>query len=130
MFPPAAAAEAAAGPSGGGKGGGSGGPCGGLENEGADGFSGGNEARCKAMVTVKLFATLRQVTGEKSYTTSARSVAEVIKELERRHGDKVSRYLKSCNVLVNGRNIGYLRGKRTKLKDGDEVSLFPPLAGG
>ena len=82
------------------------------------------------MVTVKFFATLRKATGEKSYQSAARNVGAVLKEVERAHGDKVSRYLKNCIVLVNGQNVGYLRGKRTKLHDGDEVSLFPPVAGG
>jgi molybdopterin synthase sulfur carrier subunit len=82
------------------------------------------------VITVKFFATLRKVTGEKSYESSARNVAGVLKEVERTYGDKVTRYLKNCIVLVNGQNIGYLKGKRTKLSPGDEVSLFPPVAGG
>lgn len=82
------------------------------------------------MPTVKFFATLRKATGEKDYRSSARTVAEVLKEVEDRYGDKVTRYLRNCTVLVNGQNIGYLKGKRTKLKPEDEVSLFPPLAGG
>lgn len=82
------------------------------------------------MVTVKFFAILRKATGEKSYQSSARNVAGVLKEVEKLHGDRVSRYLRNCTVLVNGQNIAYLRGKRTKLNEGDEVSLFPPVAGG
>ncbi|NPV60583.1 MAG: MoaD/ThiS family protein [Actinobacteria bacterium] len=82
------------------------------------------------MVTVKLFATLRKAAGEPGFQSEAGNVAEVLKEAEKRYGDGVKRYLKSCIVLVNGNNIGYLKGKRTKLKDGDEVSLFPPVAGG
>jgi len=82
------------------------------------------------MPTVKMFATLRKATGEKSYVSSARSVAEVLREVEEKHGERVSPYLRNCIVLVNGRHIGYLRGKRTRLRPDDEVSLFPPLAGG
>ena len=34
-------------------------------------------------------------------------------------------------VLVNGRHYNYLpRGLDTELKGGDEVALFPPIAGG
>lgn len=82
------------------------------------------------MPMVKFFATLRKATGEAGYRSSARSVAEVLKEVEKRYGNEVSRYLRNVNVLVNGRHIGYLRGKRTRLEPEDEVSLFPPLAGG
>jgi molybdopterin synthase sulfur carrier subunit len=82
------------------------------------------------LVTVKFFATLHKATGEKSYQSSARNVAGVLKEVEKRYGNSTTRYLHNCTVLINGRNIGYLSGKRTKLKEGDDVSLFPPLAGG
>lgn len=81
-------------------------------------------------MTVKFFATLRKATGEKGYESSAESVAAVLKEVDSRYGDKVRRHLKNCTILVNGRNIGYLKGKRTRLNAGDEVSIFPPLAGG
>jgi molybdopterin synthase sulfur carrier subunit len=79
---------------------------------------------------VKLFATIRKAAGEKSYRSSAGSVKEVLKEVEERYGSGMARYLKNCTVLVNGRNVAYLKGKRTRLQDEDEVSLFPPLAGG
>ena len=82
------------------------------------------------MVTVKFFATLRKATGEKSYESSARNVAGVLGEVEKRYGENVQRYLKNCTILVNRKNIGYLKGKRTRLNPGDEVSIFPPVAGG
>lgn len=33
-------------------------------------------------------------------------------------------------ILVNGRNIEFLEQLHTRLKDGDVVALFPPVAGG
>ena len=33
-------------------------------------------------------------------------------------------------ILKNVRNIRFLRGLLTKLEDGDEVNMFPPLLGG
>jgi molybdopterin synthase sulfur carrier subunit len=82
------------------------------------------------LITLKFFATLIKAAGEKSYESSAASIASLLKEVEDRYGDGVQRYMKNCTVLVNGKNIGYLKGKRTKLNPGDEVSIFPPLAGG
>lgn len=82
------------------------------------------------MPRVKLYATLRKAAGEKEYHSQAESVGRVLDELRERYGDGVGRYLRNCIVLVNGQNIGYLKGKRTRLKPEDEVSIFPPLAGG
>ncbi|KXA94761.1 hypothetical protein AKJ65_03450, partial [candidate division MSBL1 archaeon SCGC-AAA259E19] len=36
----------------------------------------------------------------------------------------------SVNIMVNGRKINLLDGINTKLKDGDIVAIFPPVAGG
>ncbi len=33
-------------------------------------------------------------------------------------------------ILVNGRNIQFLKDLRTRLTDGDVVSVFPPIGGG
>jgi MoaD family protein len=82
------------------------------------------------MATIKFFTMLRKATGEQSYESTAPTVAAVLKEVEKKYGSDVSRYMKNCIVLVNGQNISYLKGKKTKLGPGDEVSLFPPVAGG
>jgi len=37
---------------------------------------------------------------------------------------------KYVNILVNGRHIQSLSGIKTELADGDEVAIFPPVAGG
>lgn len=82
------------------------------------------------MATVKLYSTIRLAAGEKVLESEARTVGELLKELERRYGEKISRYTSRCIVLVNGKNISLLQGKRTKLGPNDQVSLFPPVAGG
>lgn len=33
-------------------------------------------------------------------------------------------------VLLNGQRIEFLEGENTKVKEGDEVTLLPPLGGG
>lgn len=82
------------------------------------------------MVRVRLYTLLSQAAGIDSYESTATNVGSLLAELQDRHGEPVARYLEGCIVLVNGTNAGYLRGKKTKLKDGDVVSLFPPIAGG
>jgi MoaD family protein len=82
------------------------------------------------LATVKFFTMLRKAAGEAGYESSAPNVAAVLKEVESKYGGDMRRYLKNCIVLVNGQNISYLKGKKTKLGPGDEVSLFPPVAGG
>lgn len=82
------------------------------------------------MASVKFFTMLRKAAGEAGYDSSAPTVAALLKEVESKYGGDMRRYLKNCIVLVNGENISYLKGKKTKLGPGDEVSLFPPVAGG
>ncbi len=82
------------------------------------------------MATVKLYSTIRLAAGEKVLESDARTVGELLKELEKRYGGKISRYISNCIVLVNGKNVSLLKGKRTKLEPADQVSLFPPVAGG
>lgn len=82
------------------------------------------------MVTVSFHTMLRKEAGEKECQSQAGTVKELLEELPGRYGPTFAQYLAGCIVFVNGRNIALLKGKRTKLKAGDEVSLFPPVAGG
>jgi len=44
---------------------------------------------------------------------------------------KMKRVRGDIRILLNGRHIGHLpKGLDTELKEGDEVALFPPVAGG
>ncbi len=82
------------------------------------------------MVTVSFHTMLRKAAGEKECTSNAATVKELLEELAGRYGATFSQYLAGCIVIVNGKNAAMLRGKKTKLKDGDEIGLFPPVAGG
>lgn len=82
------------------------------------------------MVTVSFHTMLRKAAGEKECTSSAATVKELLDDLAGRYGATFAQYLAGCIVFVNGKNTAMLKGKRTKLKPGDEVSLFPPVAGG
>ena len=82
------------------------------------------------MVEVKLFASLRAFAGEKQFATEAATVKELLQQAAERYGAEFAARLKIATVLVNGKNIAHLQWKKTRLKDGDVVSIFPPLAGG
>jgi len=89
-----------------------------------------------ARVSVKTFATVREAAGVPFVEMEASTIDELISKLERQFGPKFSRLLrKSAHgqnplvLLLNGRT---LRPSQTdiKLKDGDEVAIFPPVSGG
>jgi molybdopterin converting factor small subunit len=78
------------------------------------------------MITVKLFGLLRLDSGIKEIRLEAASVKEVHRMLLEQT-ERISRKdLDGCVILVNGSRAS----KRTKLKDGDEVILLSPVAGG
>lgn len=75
------------------------------------------------MITVKLFGLVRLETGIKELQIDAANVKELKKELSRQISEEK---IKGCVLLVNGRQAS----RFTKLKDGDQVMLMPPVAGG
>ncbi len=82
------------------------------------------------MPTVKFFATLRQVAGAREIQLEADNVRDLLDRLSASYEGRMDRYLKISTVLVNGKNVVHMKGKKTKLKPDDEVSIFPPLGGG
>jgi len=91
-------------------------------------------------VKVRFFALLREVAGIKEVEEEVEEGATVRGLLERLserlprrfrelifEGQEVSR---NVIILVNRRGIRELEGLETKLKDGDEVALLPPVSGG
>jgi molybdopterin synthase sulfur carrier subunit len=47
------------------------------------------------------------------------------------YDSRTKRVRGDIRILLNGRHIGHLpKGLDTELKEGDEVALFPPIAGG
>lgn len=82
------------------------------------------------MPTVRFFATLRQVAGTREDVIEAGTVKELLDILSERYEGRMDRYLKISTVLVNGKNVIHLKGRKTKLLPDDEVSIFPPMGGG
>jgi molybdopterin synthase sulfur carrier subunit len=91
-------------------------------------------------VKVKFFALLREAAGTKELEEELEENATVRSLLERLGGKLPKRFRelvfegqdvsKNVIILVNRRGIRELEGLETKLKDGDEVALLPPVSGG
>ena len=90
------------------------------------------------MITVRVPTPLRPMTGGKSEVeVDGSTIAQLIENLgsihpglkERLYDEKgeVRRFI---NIYVNEEDIRFLTGKDTPLKDGDEVSIIPAIAGG
>lgn len=89
-------------------------------------------------VTVRIPQPLRGLTGEKS-TVEARSgsLADLLADLESNYPGVQARVLdetgemrRFVNIYVNGDDVRFVNGLGTAVKDGDEVSIVPAVAGG
>lgn len=89
-------------------------------------------------VTVYIPTPFRRATGNRDRVeTSARDVGAVLDELERSFAglkglvrDEQGMLHRHVNIYVNSEAIENLGGLAARLKDGDEVSIIPALAGG
>lgn len=83
-------------------------------------------------VRVRFFASLRKAAGVEGVEMTAKNVEEALKKLQHQYRDNAEflKLLKSSNAILNGNNIAWIKGVRTKLTDGDELTFFPPVGGG
>jgi len=90
------------------------------------------------MIKVRIPTPLRPLTrGQGEIEAKASSVAEMIDNLNATHPglkdrlcDEKGELRRFVNIYVNEEDIRFLKGKDTSLKDGDEVSIVPAIAGG
>ena len=89
-----------------------------------------------AKVTVKVLGVLKDVTGWYSRVYELEGEPTVGKLLERLVAEypKLKEHLEdpeaAATILVNGRDIEFLEGLKTRLRDGDTVAIIPPAGGG
>ena len=88
---------------------------------------------------VKIPTPLRRVTsGKDSAMVSGGSLRECLNQLESQFPGLKERIVDAgsgelhrfVNIYVNGEDVRFLQGLQTALKDGDEVSIVPAVAGG
>jgi len=89
------------------------------------------------MVTVRIPTPLRTLTaGEEQVSATGATVKDVIEDLEKRHPGMRDRLLddkgvrRFVNIYVGDEDIRFLDGLATALKNGDEISIVPAIAGG
>ena len=78
------------------------------------------------MITVKLFGLLRLDTGLRELQVEAANLRQLKRAILCATDRITPEKLRGCVILVNGAPCK----SWTKLKDGDQVTLLPPVAGG
>jgi molybdopterin synthase sulfur carrier subunit len=90
------------------------------------------------MIKVRIPTPLRPLTkGQGEVEAQASDIANMIETLNQNHPglkdrlcDETGELRRFVNIYVNEEDIRFLKGKETSLKDGDEVSIVPAIAGG
>ncbi len=89
-------------------------------------------------LTVRIPTPLRTLTkGNAEVQAKGDTVADVVEDLERqfpglrdRLVDEAGEIRRFINIYVNEEDIRFLDNRKTALKDGDQVSIVPAIAGG
>lgn len=89
-------------------------------------------------IRVRIPAALRaQTNGDTEVEVDAANVKDVVGALEARYPGLGERLLdergdlrRFINIYVNGEDVRFLDGMATPIKQGDELSIIPAVAGG
>ena len=89
-------------------------------------------------VTVRIPTPLQRLTnGQGEVQCQGQTVKELLSDLEQRHPgvkericDESGALRRFVNVFVNEEDIRFLKAEETVVKDGDEISIVPAIAGG
>ncbi len=90
------------------------------------------------MATVRIPTPLRKYTqGKEEVTAAGGTVGDIIADLEKNHPGIKERILDNdgavrrfVNIFVREEDIRFLQNLETPVKDGDEISIVPAIAGG
>lgn len=88
-------------------------------------------------VKVRIPTPLQRLTqGKEEVEGAAGSIIELVNDLEKKFpgiGERISengKIRRFVNIYVNDEDIRFLKAEETAVKDGDEVSIVPAIAGG
>ena len=89
-------------------------------------------------IKVRVPTPLQKLTGNKAEVgVDAKNIGELIENLEKdfpgikeRICDDQGKVRRFINIYVNEEDVRFLKKDATPLKDGDEVSIVPAIAGG
>ncbi|MEO7298729.1 MAG: ubiquitin-like small modifier protein 1 [Verrucomicrobiota bacterium] len=89
-------------------------------------------------INVRIPTPLRKLTNEEEVVqVDAKTVTEAFAQLQERFPgikerlvDENGEVRRFVNVYVNEEDIRFLENQQTPLKDGDEISIIPAIAGG
>jgi molybdopterin synthase sulfur carrier subunit len=78
------------------------------------------------IVTVRLFAALRELAGSNQVEVEGATVGEVVEALTARFGDRFGQIARAGSVVVDGERAS----ADTAIAGGEEFALLPPVSGG
>lgn len=89
-------------------------------------------------IKVRIPTPLQKLTNnEAEVLCKATSIDDMLRDLEKQHPgikericDADGKLRRFVNIYVNEEDIRFLQGQDTKLKDGDDISIIPAIAGG
>jgi molybdopterin synthase sulfur carrier subunit len=89
-------------------------------------------------VKVRIPTPLQKLTNNQGEVScEAKSINEMLAQLEKQHAgikerlcDADGKLRRFVNIYVNEEDIRFLQGQETPLKDGDDISIIPAIAGG
>jgi molybdopterin synthase sulfur carrier subunit len=80
-----------------------------------------------AQLIVRYFAAAKAATGLDTETVTALTVSEALSEMCARHGERLTRVVAACSLLLDGRAV---RDTSIPLACDAELDVLPPFAGG